>query len=85
MPMHLNWKRILVGGLVAGLVINVLDTASNFAVFGHRWGLAYDAIHVDVTAVFTKWARDKCLKYFHRYHVTLERVRGQTIWGGLKV
>src|SRR5204863_4987209 len=38
-----------------------------------------------VTAVFTKWARDKCLKYFHRYHVTLERVRGQTIWGGLKV
>ncbi len=38
-----------------------------------------------VTAVATKWSRDKCLKFFHRYHVTLERARGQTIWGQLKV
>lgn len=38
-----------------------------------------------VTAVVSKWARDKCLKFFHRYHVTLERGRGQTIWGELKV
>jgi hypothetical protein len=38
-----------------------------------------------VTAFVTKWSRDKCLKYFHRYHVTLERNRGQTIWGRLKV
>ncbi|WP_428939629.1 hypothetical protein [Fontivita pretiosa] len=38
-----------------------------------------------VTAVATKWSRDKCLKFFHRYHVTLERTRGQTIWGMLKV
>src|SRR3954454_6415189 len=38
-----------------------------------------------VTTVFTKWARDKCLKFFNRYHVTLERSRGQTIWGLLKV
>jgi hypothetical protein len=38
-----------------------------------------------VTTVFTKWARDKCLKYFNHYHVTLERSRGQTIWGQLKV
>src|SRR5256885_10298036 len=38
-----------------------------------------------VTTVFTKWARDKCLKFFHHYHVTLERSRGQTFWGVLKV
>jgi hypothetical protein len=38
-----------------------------------------------VTTVVTKWARDKCLKFFHGYHVTLERVRGQTSWGALKV
>jgi hypothetical protein len=38
-----------------------------------------------ITTVVTKWARDKCLKMFHRYHVTLERNRGQTIWGNLKV
>jgi len=38
-----------------------------------------------VTTVITKWARDKCLKFFHHYHVTLERTRGQTSWGKLKV
>src|SRR4029079_5964921 len=38
-----------------------------------------------ITTVFTKWARDKCLKFFNCYHVTLERIRGQTIWGTLKV
>jgi hypothetical protein len=37
-----------------------------------------------VTAVVTKWARDKCLKFFHGYHVTLERAHGQTIWGQFK-
>jgi len=38
-----------------------------------------------VTTVFTKWARDKCLKFFRNYHVTLERTRGQTTWGNLRV
>src|SRR5262245_35823853 len=38
-----------------------------------------------VTAVATKWSRDKCLKFFDRYHVTLERARGHTIWGRLNV
>src|SRR4051794_966297 len=38
-----------------------------------------------VTTVVTKWARDKCLKFFNHYHVTLERTRGQTSWGELKV
>src|SRR4051812_47666845 len=38
-----------------------------------------------ITAVVTKWARDKCLKLFRDYHVTLERTRGTTIWGTLNV
>ena len=38
-----------------------------------------------ITTVATKWSRDKCLKFLNRYHVTLERYRGQTIWGKLKV
>src|SRR3954454_5297714 len=38
-----------------------------------------------ITTVVTKWARDKCLKYFSHYHVTLERSRGTTIWGKLNV
>ena len=38
-----------------------------------------------LTTVLTKWARDKCLKLFRHYRVTLERARGQTLWGTLKV
>src|SRR5947209_7547413 len=38
-----------------------------------------------ITTVATKWARDKCLKFFNHFHVTLERQRGQTIWGELRV
>jgi hypothetical protein len=38
-----------------------------------------------ITTVATKWSRDKCLKFFDQYHVTLERTRGQTIWGKLRV
>src|SRR5215210_8821210 len=38
-----------------------------------------------ITTVTTKNARDKCLKLFNHYHVTLERVRGQTSWGKLRV
>ena len=37
-----------------------------------------------VTTLITKWARDKCLKFFDGYHVTLERARGQSTWGIIK-
>jgi hypothetical protein len=47
--------------------------------------LAVIFITAIVTAIVTKWLRDKCLKFFNGYHVTLERSRGQTIWGQLKV
>src|SRR5439155_19712712 len=38
-----------------------------------------------VTTVLSKRTRDKCLKFFSGYHVTLERMRGQTSWGTLRV
>ena len=38
-----------------------------------------------ITTVLTKWARDKCLKFFDHYHVTIERARGQTHWGICRV
>jgi hypothetical protein len=38
-----------------------------------------------ITTVATKWSRDKCLKFFNQYHVTAERLRGQTIWGVCKI
>src|SRR5687767_15990225 len=38
-----------------------------------------------ITTVATKWARDKCLKFFNLYHVTFERSRGATFWGQFKV
>jgi hypothetical protein len=38
-----------------------------------------------ITTVVTKWSKDKCLKFLHGYHVTLERARGQLTWGQLKV
>jgi hypothetical protein len=34
-----------------------------------------------ITTVITKWAKDKCLKFFNRYHITLERTQCQTTWG----
>lgn len=38
-----------------------------------------------VTAIFTKWAKDKCLKFFNGDAVTLERDDGRTTWGTLRV
>jgi len=37
------------------------------------------------TTIVTKWSRDKCLKLFNGYHVTIEGLRGATDWGTLKV
>jgi len=38
-----------------------------------------------ITTVLAKWSRDKCLKFFKGYRITMERNRGQTLWGRLKV
>ena len=45
------------------------------------WTLVAIFVTGVVTTLATKWARDKCLKLFHGYHVTLEGVRGNTDWG----
>ena len=38
-----------------------------------------------ITAVFTKWAKDKCLKFFNGDNVTIEREDGRVVWGKLAV
>lgn len=38
-----------------------------------------------VSALVTRLTRDKCLKLLHGFHVTLEKARGHSTWGTLKV
>src|SRR5690349_4891136 len=38
-----------------------------------------------LTTVLTKWARDKCLKFFDHSHVTMQRGRGQTVFGACRI
>ena len=40
----MNWKRILLAGLVAGLVLDVLDAVTNAVLFGPSWAAAYKAL-----------------------------------------
>lgn len=49
------------------------------------WTLLFIFLTGIITTIATKWSRDKCLKLFRGYRVTMERADGQTIWGVLKV
>lgn len=49
------------------------------------WTLLFIFLTAVITTVVTKWARDKVLKFFDGYHVTIQRGRGLTLWGRLKV
>lgn len=40
----MNAKRIVLAGLAAGLVMNVLDFVNNALIFGGAWGEAYKAL-----------------------------------------
>jgi len=40
----MNAKRIVLAGLAAGLVMNVLDFVNNALIFGEAWGEAYKAL-----------------------------------------
>ena len=42
----MSWRRIVLGGVAAGGVINLLDLTANFLLFRHAWGRAYDALHL---------------------------------------
>jgi hypothetical protein len=64
-------------------VIDLLAQSTAAGVFYLTLALIF--VTAIITTILTKWARDKCLKFFHRYHVTIERFRGQTVWGHLKV
>ena len=74
----LDWNGIWGVGMTLG------QAAPNAATLFYIT-LLFIFITAVITTIVTKWARDKCLKFFHGYHVTLERNRGQTMWGRLKV
>ncbi len=40
----INWARVLLGGLLAGLVINVFEFIENGLVLGHEWEAAMKAL-----------------------------------------
>jgi hypothetical protein len=40
----MNAKRIVLGGLAAGLVMDVLDGITNGVIFGPSWAAAYTAL-----------------------------------------
>lgn len=65
-------------------VVIAQSTAPNASTVFY-WTLLFIFLTAIVTALVTKWARDKALKFFDGYHVTLERTRGQTTWGTLRV
>ncbi len=65
--------------------VNAAPTAAPSAATLFYITLLFIFLTAIITAVAAKWTRDKCLKLFRGYHVTLERARGQTLWGQLKV
>jgi hypothetical protein len=66
----------------ASMIPALAQTAAGSTALGVFYvSLLFIFLTAIVTAVVTKWARDKCLKFFHGYHLTLERAHGQTIWG----
>jgi len=46
----LNSSRVVVGGLAAGLVMNVIDAVTNGALLGQRWQAATDALNPGLSA-----------------------------------
>src|SRR5438132_13565339 len=66
-----------------GLLVGQTSTPNASTIF--YLTLLFIFLTAIITTVATKWARDKCLKYFNGYHVTLERSRGHVSWGRLKV
>jgi hypothetical protein len=82
-PLRERGRLAALGGWNYNLLMLAQSSPSAASIF--YLTLLFIFITAIITTVFTKWARDKCLKSFHRYHVTLERSRGQTIWGALKV
>jgi hypothetical protein len=47
---HLNASRVIVGGLAAGLVMNVIDAITNGFLLGARWKAETDALNAGLIA-----------------------------------
>jgi hypothetical protein len=45
----MNTKKILLGGLVAGVVMNIIDVIVNVVIFGEQWKIQTQALHVDMS------------------------------------
>ncbi len=43
---RINWNRVLLGGLLAGLILNVVDFVLNGVILGDRWDAALTALGV---------------------------------------
>lgn len=43
---RINWNRVLLGGLLAGLILNVVDFVLNGLILGDRWNAALAALGV---------------------------------------
>lgn len=53
---QLNWSRIFLGGIAAGLVMNVVDFLTNFVLLGAAWKAEGDALNAAVMAKSTTTA-----------------------------
>jgi hypothetical protein len=58
--MKINWNRVILGGLLAGLVINICEYVENGLILGDQWTRAIvrlqrPAMGADSTAAFLLW------------------------------
>ncbi len=94
-PLHMSKPRIVAAGagglyntamsLYAPLLLAQMPSSGPDASTIFLITLLFIFVTGIITTVATKWSRDKCLKFFNGYHITLERTRGTTGWGRLKV
>jgi hypothetical protein len=47
---QLNWSRVIVGGLAAGLVMNIIDATTNGFLLGARWKVETEALNPGLMA-----------------------------------
>ncbi len=54
---RINWNRVLLGGLVAGLILNLVDFVLNRLILGDRWNAALAVLGVpEMGGAATGWA-----------------------------
>jgi hypothetical protein len=59
--MRINWTRVILGGLLAGLVLNVCESLVNSLILGSQWAAAVKALNksaemgIGLVVVFWLW------------------------------